>query len=141
MGILIGMDEAGYGPNFGPLVVAATVWQCADNSDSVPAVARKPRKRKAAAPLGTCAVAEVEPTVDSRQPVAEPPDLYRLLRAIVSKTASDRRLAIADSKALYAPGLGLRQLERGLHAVLLAMQQSLESWSALIDYCNADPDG
>jgi hypothetical protein len=27
MGILIGMDEAGYGPNFGPLVVAATAWE------------------------------------------------------------------------------------------------------------------
>ena len=26
MGILIGMDEAGYGPNLGPLVVAATAW-------------------------------------------------------------------------------------------------------------------
>lgn len=27
MGILIGMDEAGYGPNLGPLVIAATVWE------------------------------------------------------------------------------------------------------------------
>jgi len=26
MGRLVGMDEAGYGPNLGPLVVAATVW-------------------------------------------------------------------------------------------------------------------
>ncbi len=26
MGLLIGMDEAGYGPNLGPLVVTATVW-------------------------------------------------------------------------------------------------------------------
>ena len=26
MGLLIGMDEAGYGPNFGPLVVTVTVW-------------------------------------------------------------------------------------------------------------------
>src|SRR5262245_49217894 len=26
MGYLIGTDEAGYGPNFGPLVVSATVW-------------------------------------------------------------------------------------------------------------------
>jgi ribonuclease HII len=27
MGFVIGMDEAGYGPNLGPLVVTATVWQ------------------------------------------------------------------------------------------------------------------
>lgn len=27
MGLLIGMDEAGYGPNFGPLVVTVTVWE------------------------------------------------------------------------------------------------------------------
>ncbi len=27
MGIVIGMDEAGYGPNLGPLVITATVWQ------------------------------------------------------------------------------------------------------------------
>jgi hypothetical protein len=141
MGILIGMDEAGYGPNFGPLVVTATVWQCADNPDSAQTAVAKRRKTKATTSSGGCAVAEIEPTADSRQSVAEPPDLYRLLRAIVSKTASERRLAIADSKTLYTPGLGLRQLERGLHAVLLAMQQSLTSWSAIVEYCNADPDG
>lgn len=27
MGLLIGMDEAGYGPNLGPLVITATVWE------------------------------------------------------------------------------------------------------------------
>ena len=30
MTVLIGADEAGYGPNLGPLVVAATVWQVPD---------------------------------------------------------------------------------------------------------------
>jgi ribonuclease HII len=27
MGLLIGMDEAGYGPNLGPLVISATAWE------------------------------------------------------------------------------------------------------------------
>jgi ribonuclease HII len=31
MGFLIGTDEAGYGPNLGPLVITATVWQLADH--------------------------------------------------------------------------------------------------------------
>jgi hypothetical protein len=30
MAILIGTDEAGYGPNFGPLVISATTWQVPD---------------------------------------------------------------------------------------------------------------
>ena len=32
MGILIGMDEAGYGPNLGPLVVAATAWEVGEEA-------------------------------------------------------------------------------------------------------------
>jgi len=27
MGVLIGTDEAGYGPNLGPLVITASVWE------------------------------------------------------------------------------------------------------------------
>ena len=27
MGLIIGMDEAGLGPNLGPFLVAATVWE------------------------------------------------------------------------------------------------------------------
>ncbi len=32
MGVIIGMDEAGYGPNLGPLVITATVWDLPDDS-------------------------------------------------------------------------------------------------------------
>jgi ribonuclease HII len=141
MGILIGMDEAGYGPNFGPLVVAATAWHCADMGETASAGGRKTPKSKSAARASTCAVVDANPQSAIRNPKSDSIDLYRLLRPIVSKSASDRRIAIADSKALYTPGLGLRQLERGLHAVLLSMRQSLTSWSAIADYCNADPNG
>ena len=30
MAIIIGTDEAGYGPNLGPLLIAATVWRVPD---------------------------------------------------------------------------------------------------------------
>jgi len=33
MGVIIGMDEAGLGPNLGPFVVAATVWEFSGRSD------------------------------------------------------------------------------------------------------------
>ena len=35
MHYLIGMDEAGYGPNLGPLVVGATVWKCQDRCAAI----------------------------------------------------------------------------------------------------------
>ncbi len=145
MGILIGMDEAGYGPNYGPLVVAATAWLapesevsgvgCRVSETGAPAtVAAQKRRLNQAAFTAT-----LKPTADSRQPPAPAPDLYRLLRTIVSKSASDRRLAIADSKSLYTPGLGLRQLELGLHAVLRSMQHVPKCWSAIVECCDADP--
>ena len=44
-------------------------------------------------------------------------ELYGRLRAVVSDSAADfPRVAIADSKALYHAGKGLRLLERGLWA-------------------------
>lgn len=35
MGVVIGMDEAGYGPNLGPLVVTVTTWEVPDPPDRV----------------------------------------------------------------------------------------------------------
>jgi hypothetical protein len=93
MPYLIGTDEAGYGPNLGPLVVSASVWWVA------------------------------EPTTGY--------DLYQRLKGVVCRSAArdggQRRLAIADSKALYSPAQGLRVLERGVLAAL-----------ALIDHCPCD---
>lgn len=58
-------------------------------------------------------------------------DLYRRLKGVVSKEAprraTHRRVAIADSKALYSPATGLACLERGVLAAL-----------GLVDRCPAD---
>ncbi len=93
MPYLIGTDEAGYGPNLGPLVVSASVWWVDEPTDGY--------------------------------------DLYQRLNGVVRKSVSRdgkcRRLAIADSKALYSPSQGLGALERGVLATL-----------ALTDHCPVD---
>jgi hypothetical protein len=142
MGILIGMDEAGYGPNLGPLVVAATAWHVPDDGpgsgvhgldDGEPAFTGGRNGRTTAA---TTVIRRAK-----RPAQDDCIDLYRVLRSVIAKTTSERRIAIADSKALYHPGQGLRQLERGLHAVLLTLGKSLGCWSQIVDYCGADADG
>src|SRR3990170_2390857 len=143
MGILIGMDEAGYGPNFGPLVVAATAWEVDEEVGGRRSGVRDVNRTLSAANERTAAATMVRRTKlgAARTRLDGEIDLYRLLRNIVAKSASERRIAIADSKVLYHPGLGLRQLERGVHAVLLTMRQSLSCWSAIVQFCGADPDG
>jgi hypothetical protein len=94
MTYLIGTDEAGYGPNLGPLVISATVWQVLDGSED---------------------------------------DLYRRLKSVISpkptaRGARRRKLAVADSKALYSPDRGLELLERGVLAMLAAMGREARTW-------------
>ncbi len=102
MQYLIGMDEAGYGPNLGPLVVSATVWQVPDS---------------------VCGE-----------------DLYERLAGVIVRTPAEAaekphtRVAVADSKTLYKPGAGLRQLERGLWTAFALLGQRPRTW---IDVWNA----
>ena len=133
MGILIGMDEAGYGPNLGPLVVAASAWEVSveDRGAKGEGSPRGHRGKR----LGRHAVVGFEgtgPTVVAsalRTAVGEV-DLYERLGDVVSRAPVADRLAIADSKALYRPGLGLSSLERGVHAALAAVGRPA---AALVD--------
>ena len=94
MPYLVGTDEAGYGPNLGPLVVSASIWWIA------------------------------EPTNGD--------DLYKRLQGIVCRSSASksagRRLAIADSKVLYTPALGLAALERGVLAALALLDRCPGDW-------------
>jgi hypothetical protein len=98
MAVLIGVDEAGYGPNYGPLCVAATAWRVAEEGSGV---------RGQGTGSG----------------MAAPPDLYKLLRKAVARTPdkAGRKLSIADSKALYTAGGGVELLERGVLAAIASM--------------------
>jgi ribonuclease HII len=93
MPFLIGTDEAGYGPNLGPLVVGASVWQL-------------PQETRAE-------------------------ELYQLLKHCVCVQPDKQRVAIADSKVLYKPGLGLAALERVVLAVLAQRGRPIGGWDSL----------
>lgn len=93
MPFLIGTDEAGYGPNLGPLVVGATVWKT--------------------------------------PPRTAPEALYELLAPCVCCEPDETRLAIADSKALYKPGLGLAALERVVLGIPAMGEQPVSDWPSL----------
>lgn len=110
MPYLVGMDEAGYGPNLGPLVISASVWWLPDHladADLYDILAE--------------VVCNGSSTGESRKSKG---------RASGSRTAvcAESRLAIADSKLLYHPGGGLGQLERGLLAVLSALGHEAGDW-------------
>lgn len=101
MRYLIGIDEAGYGPNLGPLVVAATVFRVAD------------------------------PAAIPQDPRTALPDLYRALRPAVRRRLpradkhGARRVVWADSKLVYSPADGLARLELGVLAALAAVCDDL----------------
>jgi hypothetical protein len=134
MAWMMGIDEAGYGPNLGPLVVAASAWWIEDEGSG-----------DGGQGSGNTAV-----LAPSRKRQANENCLYHRLKKIVSRTASERKLAIADSKELYKPGLGLRQLERGVLVGLNALANGSgtlpANWKSLIHHhapelgCYADYD-
>ena len=65
MALLIGMDEAGYGPNYGPLVVGATAWE-------VPGNPRKADLWRAFAGI----VEQTAPVDDSHIQIADSKEVY-----------------------------------------------------------------
>lgn len=114
---MIGIDEAGYGPNLGPLAVAATVWWVEESEVGGPKSGSE-RTR-----LASTATSE-RTTVD----------LYARLAALVSPGIEKDRLAIADSKALYKPKGGLQHLERGVLTALATTRETTPTcWQDLID--------
>jgi hypothetical protein len=108
MAWMIGIDEAGYGPNLGPLVVAASAWWVEEERSEVGGQGS-----------GNTAILTL-----TKKRQANENCLYRRLKKIVSRAASERKLAIADSKQLYKPSLGLRQLERGVLVGLNAIRDA-----------------
>lgn len=91
--IIAGIDEAGYGPLLGPLVVGCCAFEVTD--------APNPAARAGAADL---------------------PCIWSRLRRSVSRTRSKtgKTIHVNDSKLVYSPSIGLKELERSILSLAAA---------------------
>lgn len=112
LGYLIGTDEAGYGPNLGPLVVSATVWQTPGDPCGAD-LYHLLRKAVTASPAIGPRAAKTAARVAS---------------AAATMTRPPAKAVIADSKALYKSGDGLSGLETGLLAMLELLGVRPAAW-------------
>jgi hypothetical protein len=115
MAYLIGTDEAGYGPNLGPLVISATVWEV---SDGITADDLFERLRHVI----------TQKKGQKKGDITDYPGTGILRPCNISDVPFFRRVVMADSKKLYAAGKGLQRLERGLWAAMGLFGHCPRTW-------------
>jgi hypothetical protein len=101
MGLIIGVDEAGYGPNLGPLVITATVWEVPGDPHAFDFWGELKSVVCRRAPRATAAT-NGNSTSDGA--------------VAVRRRAS--RMHVADSKQVYSPARGLAPLETSVLSLL-----------------------
>ena len=123
---LIGVDEAGYGPNLGPLVVAATLWHVGAPAPAASSPQAKTTRSKTSAKPRRSAGSNPTST-------DTPWDLYRRLSPIVAAPPNPALLHVADSKQLYSPQKGIQPLQQvtRVTAALLDLPEPHGPWLQL----------
>lgn len=111
MPYLIGTDEAGYGPNLGPLTISVSAWWVPE------------------------ALFQSNLYDVLSETVCEKPERKR------AKAERPAKIAIADSKALYKPKGNVAALERGLLAALALLDKRPTDWDSLWSALTGDEGG
>lgn len=115
MPYLIGTDEAGYGPNLGPLVVSATVWRV-DSLEDKDLFLRLKGTVRSVNDLNTLQAGSGNDKVSADS---------------VEVEDSGPVVVIGDSKDLYKPGKGLGGLEQGVFTCLAVANKRPRSWRTI----------
>jgi ribonuclease HII len=110
MGVIIGMDEAGYGPNLGPLVVGVTAWRCDGHPADIDLWSA----------LSDSVSQRASRKGDGRLHIADSKDVYTASRGI----ASLERTALSSLKVL---GHSPRSFSE-LHRLLIQEEPEQEPW-------------